>query len=103
MKYLVNAVQIAVVMVLLYPVAYFWDTGRVDALCDELSTGMSTVTLFKLAEHHGVSVNTPVFDSGSSRRWTATAPSILAFNGYRCEIRGSNEMVATATIRKNSD
>lgn len=103
MKYLVNAVQIALLMVMLYPVAYFWDTGRVDALCADLTTGMSTAALSHLAEHHGVSVSTPVFDSETSRRWTAMAPSIVAFNGYRCEIRGSNEMLATAKVLKNSD
>lgn len=103
MKYLVNAVQIAVVMIMLYPVAYFWDTGRVDSLCEELTTGMSTVDLFELAEQQGVKVSEPVFDSEASRRWTATAQSIVAFNGYRCEIRGSNTMVATAKTLKNSD
>lgn len=103
MKYLVNAVQIALVLVMLYPVAYFWDTGRIDALCDALSNGMSTVTLSAVAEEQGVKVSAPVFDSETSRRWTATAESVVAFNGYRCEIRGSNTMVATAKILKNND
>ncbi len=103
MKYLVNAVQIALVLTMLYPVAYFWDTGRIDSLCEKLTTGMSTVALFDLAEQQGVKVSAPVFDSEASRRWTATAESIVAFNGYRCEIRGSNTMIATAKILKNSD
>lgn len=100
MKYLVKVFQLAIVLAILYPVFYVWDTDRVDNFCESVKTGMSLVELEKLAEEHHVTLNSPD-EFQRAGQWITSVESTASIDGYACVIKGASNRVAVAQIIKS--
>jgi hypothetical protein len=95
MKRLVNLIQLAIVIAILYPLFYVWDTDRVDNFCKLVKPGMSQDELVALADENGMKLIGPDDIGG---RWIASVPSRASFSGYACVIKGAVDTVANAEI-----
>ncbi|MCX4188241.1 hypothetical protein [Methylophaga sp. OBS4] len=98
MKRLVNLIQLAIVVAILYPLFYVWDTDRVDNFCKLVKPGMSQDELVALADDNGMNLIGPNPINLSGGRWIASVPSRASFAGYACVIKGAADTVATAKI-----
>lgn len=102
MKYLVKLFQLAIVIVILYPVYYVWDTDRVDNFCNLIEPGMTVAELKALAKNKKVALNT-AHDSHPDRgtgQWMTSVDAEASFDGYTCVIIGAANSVANAQIIK---
>ncbi len=99
MKYLVKLVQMVIVLAILYPVYYVWDTDRIDNFCEWVKSGMSLAELEALADEHDVTLNSPD-ELQRSGMWITTVESTASFDDYACVIKGSGNRVAKAQIIK---
>jgi len=102
MKYLVKLFQLAIVIVILYPIYYLWDTDRVDNFCDLIEPGMTVSELHALARNKKVELNTTTDlhpDRGGGQ-WMTSVDAEASFDGYTCVIIGAADSVAKAQIIK---
>lgn len=99
MKHLVKLFQLAIALVILYPVFYVWDTDRVDNFCELVKSGMTVAELNTLAEDHNVKLITPV-DLLPEGQWITSVESTASVAGYACVMKGAGNRVATAKIIK---
>lgn len=100
MKYLVKLFQLAIVLAILYPIYYIWDTDRIDHFCESIEPGMSVEALNTLAERHGMSLNTPTDLTSEGGLWITSVDSYASFSGYACVIKGAANRVAVAQVIK---
>ncbi len=98
MKRLVNLFQFAIVIAILYPVYYVWDTGRVDNFCELVKPGMSLSELQQLADDNNIKLNAPQDTTKAGGQWMTSVESRAALDRYACVIMGAVERVATAHI-----
>jgi hypothetical protein len=97
MKRLVNLVQVAIVLAILYPVYYVWDTSRIDKFCGLIEAGMSVARLQQIADDHNITLNTPA-GRGETGQWMTSVDSRAAIDRYACVIIGAVDTVASARI-----
>lgn len=97
MKRLVNLIQLAIVIAILYPVYYVWDTGRIDNFCELVEPGMSVTELQQLADEHNISLNGPG-DNTETGQWMISVESRAAIDRYACVIIGAVDRVASAQL-----
>lgn len=102
MKYVVKLFQLAIVIAILYPVYYVWDTDRVDNFCDLVETGMTVAELQTLAKNKKVALNTThdLHPDRGSGQWMTSVDADASFDGYTCVIIGAADSVAKAQIIK---
>ena len=96
MKRLVNLVQLLIVVALLYPVYYVWDTSRIEHFCHLIEPGMSVKELMILAENEGISLN--MSPDGETGQWMTSIDSRASIEGFACVIIGAVDKVANAKI-----
>lgn len=99
MKYLVKLFQLAIVLAILYPVYYVWDTDRIDNFCEWIKPGMSLVELKALADEHNVTLNIPD-ELQRAGQWITSVESTASFSGYACVVKGAGNRVAVAKVVK---
>ncbi|WP_438970029.1 hypothetical protein [Methylophaga sp.] len=97
MKHLVRLVQLVIVLAILYPIYYVWDTDRIDNFCESIKPGMKVSALQTLAEESHLNLNAPD-DSQRTGQWMTSVESTASISGYACVIRGAVDSVATAQI-----
>jgi hypothetical protein len=98
MKRLVNLVQLAVVIVILYPVYYVWDTDRIDSFCEQVEKGMSVTEMRHVADKTHVTLSGPDDAAIAQGQWMTSVESTAALNRYACVVIGAAETVANAEI-----
>ncbi|MCX4191478.1 hypothetical protein [Methylophaga sp. OBS1] len=96
MKGLVGLVQILIVIALLYPVYYIWDTSRVEAFCNLIKPGMSTKELQRLAETKHISLHIP--NSNETGQWMTSVDSSASIDRFACVISGAVDKIASARL-----
>ena len=99
MKFIVNLIQVAIVVAMIYPIFHFWDTDKVTQLCRNTHAGMTKTQFIELAHNSGAKISGPSDDELSGGKWTATANSHSLLAKEYCEIRGSGNTVALAEIK----
>lgn len=96
MKILVNLIQLGVVLAILYPVYYVWDTGRVEDFCESIEPGISVSELLQLAEEQGITLNMPA--DNETGQWRTSVESSASIDRYACVIIGAVDRVASARL-----
>ena len=97
MKALVKLLQLAIVVAILYPVYYVWDTGRIDDFCEAIEPGISVSQLQQLADEHNISLNGPGA-AQEAGQWMTSVESRASIDRYACVIIGAVDSVANARI-----
>mgnify|MGYP000362661074 CR=1 FL=1 len=96
MKILVNLIQLGVVLAILYPVYYVWDTGRVEDFCELIEPGISVSELQLLADEQSVTLNMPT--DNETGQWMTSVESSASIDRFACVIIGAVDSVATARL-----
>mgnify|MGYP000170988700 FL=1 len=96
MKILVNLIQLAVVLAILYPVYYVWDTGRVEDFCELIEPGISVSELQRLADAQGITLNMPA--DNETGQWMTSVESSASIDRFACVIIGAVDRVASARL-----
>jgi len=100
MKRIVNLVQLLIVVAILYPVVYVWESDRVDNFCESIKPGLSKTKFLQLIDDNNLPVNGPTDISMEGGKWVAHIPVKTSFSGYNCEVRGAANAVAAAVIKR---
>jgi hypothetical protein len=97
-KQLVNSVQYLVVLVMLYPIYYVWQTSKVVDFCEQVESGMSKQQLIALSEQANVHIDGPEDDSLVGGKWRAIVKPGKFISAEECVIKGAGKTVATARL-----
>jgi len=97
-KQLVNSLQYLVVLVLLYPIYYVWQTSKVSDFCEQIETGMSKQQLVALSEQENVYMDGPEDISLVGGKWRAIVKPGKFISAEECIIKGAGKTVATAHL-----
>ncbi|MDF1589656.1 MAG: hypothetical protein P1P93_11030 [Gammaproteobacteria bacterium] len=98
MKFLVNLIQVAIVVAIIFPIFHIWDVDKVEQLCRNTKAGMSKTAFIGLAHNSGAKITGPTDDSLQGGKWTAIASSHSPFAKEFCEIKGTSTTVAYADL-----
>lgn len=98
MKQLVNSLQYLVVLILIYPIYYVWQTGKVTDFCEQVETGMSKQQLVVLSEQANVHMDGPEDISLVGGKWRAIVKPGKFISADECVIKGTGQTVATARL-----
>lgn len=101
MKMLVKLFQFSIVLVMLYPVYYVWETDKIYSACQQIKPGMAYQEIvIDLHHNYGLGLSRITGDYAQGEKWSALVESHASFAGYACEIRGSGDQIAGARIIK---
>lgn len=103
MKYqqtLVKLLQISIVVVMLYPLYYVWETDRIKSACQQIKPGMSYNDIVSNLKEAGLSFSRMSGDYIQGDKWLGLVESQASFAGYACEVRGFGQQVAGVRIVK---
>lgn len=98
MKFLVNLIQVVIVVAIIFPIFHIWDTDKVVQLCRNTHAGMSKRAFIELAHNSGAKITGPNDDDLTGGQWTAIASSHSPLAKEFCEIKGTSNTVATANM-----
>lgn len=98
MKFLVNVIQLMIIVAIIFPIFHIWDTDKVAQLCKNTHAGMSKSAFIELAHNSGAKITGPIDDELAGGKWTAIASSHSPFAKEFCEIKGTSKTVATAKM-----
>jgi hypothetical protein len=97
-KQLVNSLQYLVVLIILYPIYYVWQTDKVTDFCEQIENGMSKQQLMVLSEQENVYMTGPDDDSLVGGKWRAIVKPGKFVSAEECVIKGAGKTVATARL-----
>lgn len=103
MKYqqaLVKLLQLLIVLVMIYPVYYVWETDKIKSACQQIKPGMSYDDVVKNLQSNGIELSRVIGDYAQGERWRGLVESQASFAGYACEIRGFGSQIAGVRIVK---
>ncbi|WP_151903920.1 hypothetical protein [Methylophaga nitratireducenticrescens] len=104
MKYqqtLVKLFQFSIVLMMLYPVYYVWETDKIYSACQQVKPGMTYQEMvIKLDHHFGLGLSRITGDYSQGEKWQGWVESHASLAGYACEIRGSGNQIAGVRIVK---
>ena len=98
MKSLVNSIQYLVVLVLLYPIYYVWQTDKVIDFCELIESGMTKQRMVQLGEQASIKMIGPEDMSLEGGKWLATVEPGAFISSDICVIKGTGNKVATAGL-----
>jgi hypothetical protein len=98
MKVLVNLIQLIVVVAIVFPVFYIWDTDKVENLCKRLEPGMEKAEFMQLTDDLGVRLEGPTFEGLEGGKWHARVITYTPFIEHSCLIKGAGKKVAVAKL-----
>jgi len=98
MKQLVNSFQYIVVLIIIYPVYYIWETDKVTHFCEQVETGMSKERFVQLSKQSNVRMIGPQDDSLVGGKWRAFIAPGMFISADECVVRGAGKTVATARL-----
>ena len=98
MKQLVNSLQYLVIMVIIYPIYYVWQTDKVTNFCEQVQGGMSKEQFVRLSEQANVHMSGPEDESLLGGQWRASVTPGMFISSDECVIKGAGNTVATARL-----
>jgi hypothetical protein len=98
MKQLVNSLQYLVILVIVYPIYYVWETDKVTNFCEQVEGGMSKEQFVRLSEQANVHLKGPADDSLTGGQWRASVAPGMFISSDECVIKGAGNTVATARL-----
>ena len=98
MKQLVNSFQYLVVLIIVYPVYYIWETDKVTNFCEQVESGMSKDRFVQLSKQSSVHMIGPQDDSLVGGKWQALIAPGMFISADNCVVRGAGKTVATARL-----
>ncbi|OUR63836.1 hypothetical protein A9Q79_08765 [Methylophaga sp. 42_25_T18] len=98
MKQLVNSLQYVVVLIVIYPVYYIWETDKVTHFCEQVETGMSKERFVQLSRQASVRMIGPQDESLVGGKWQALIAPGMFISADECVVRGAGQTVATARL-----
>lgn len=100
MKYLVNCLQYCLVLLIIYPVYYTWQTDKVSDFCHQIEGGMTKEKLLELGYLADVNMKGPNYIKFEGGRWHAFVVPGRFVSGSECVIKGAGRKVATVDLFK---
>ena len=103
MKYqqtLVKLLQFLIVLVMIYPLYYVWETDKIKSACEQINPGMSYSNTLVLLKSFGLDFSQMNGDYAQGEKWQGLVESHASFAGYACEIRGFGDQIAKVRIVK---
>lgn len=97
MKSLVDAIQMFIVAVIIYPMFHIWDANKVEQFCRTVDKGMLMEDYLQFAADESVKIIRPV-RSDASTKWHSSIVARSPFSNYSCEVIGSGDFVYKAWI-----
>jgi hypothetical protein len=98
MKRLVNGIQYLVVLIIIYPIYYVWQTDKVTDFCELIEGGMTKQQMVRLAEQENVKLIGPEDISLEGGKWMATVEPGALISAEGCTIQGTGSKVATVRL-----
>ena len=100
MKMLVKLLQFLIVLVMIYPLYYVWETDKINSACQQIKPGMSYSNTLVLLKRFGLDFSQMNGDDAQGEKWQGLVESHASFAGYACEIRGSGDQIAKVKMVK---
>jgi hypothetical protein len=98
MKRLVNGIQYLVILIIIYPIYYVWQTDKVTDFCELIEGGMTKQQMVQLAEQTNVKLIGPEDISLEGGKWVAKVEPGAFISAEECIIKGAGSKVATARL-----
>ncbi len=99
MKVLVDAIQMLVVVALIYPMFYLWDKNNVNQFCSELEVGISKQVFLQIADDKIIKI-VNADKVGDVGKWNSSIVTWSPFTNYSCEVKGFGGLVSRAWIKE---
>ncbi|MDO8825886.1 hypothetical protein [Methylophaga sp.] len=103
MKYqqtLVKLLQFSIVLVMLYPLYYVWETDKIKSACQQIKPGMSYNDTVSNLKDAGLGFSRMSGAQAPGEKWLGLVESHASFSGYACEIRGFGNQIAGVRMVK---
>ena len=103
MKYqqtLVKLIQFSIVLLMLYPLYYVWETDKIKSACEQMNPGMSYSNTLSLLNNVGLDFSRMNGDYAQGEKWQGLVESHASFAGYACEISGFGNQIARVRMVK---
>jgi hypothetical protein len=103
MKYqliLVKLLQFSIVLVMLYPLYYVWETEKIKTACQQIKPGMTYNDIVIELQSRGLTFSRMSGAQAPGEKWLGLVESQASFSGYGCEIRGFGNQIAGVRIVK---
>ena len=103
MKYqqtLVKLLQFSIVLVMIYPLYYVWETDKIKSACQQIKPGMSYSNTLVLLKSFGLEFSRMNGDYAQGEKWQGLVESHASFAGYACEIKGFGAQIARVRMVK---
>ena len=103
MKYqqtLVKLLQFLIVLVMIYPLYYVWETDKIKSACLQIKPGMSYNNTLVMLNSFGLGFSRVNGDHAQGEKWWGLVESKASFKGYACEIRGFGSQIAGVKMLK---
>jgi hypothetical protein len=101
MKILVNVFQLVIIIAIISPVFYLWETDRVDKFCQKITPGMKQELFFSLVSEYKVKIVEIVGDDVLGGKWHATVRTHIPLLHYQCHVQGVSKLVVKASVAKS--
>lgn len=101
MKILVNVIQLVIIIAIILPVLYLWETDKVDKFCKKITPGMTQGIFLSLVQEYKVKLVEIVGDDVLGGQWHATVKTHIPLLNYQCQIRGVSKLVVKAGVAKS--
>lgn len=101
MKILVKLFQFSIVLVMLYPLYYVWETDKIKTVCQLIKPGMTYNDIVMDLQSKKLGFSRMNGAQTVGEKWLGLVESKASFSGYACEIRGSGNQVAGVRIVKD--
>lgn len=100
MNVLVKLLQFSIVLGMIYPVYYLWETDRIKSVCQQIEPGLSYDDIVLNLQQSGLKLKQMRGDYTQGEKWQALIESHASFRGYGCEVRGVGKQIAGSRIVK---
>lgn len=102
MKLLANLIQLSVILAIILPIAYFWETDKVDKFCQKIRPGMTQQASLALVDQYNLKLAEVVGKEVAGVKWHAVVKTHLPLVDYQCRIEGVAKLVIIAGIIKST-
>lgn len=97
---LVKLLQFLVVLVMIYPLYYVWETDKIKSACQQIKPGMTYNNVVIDLQGKGLGFSRMKGAQAPGEKWLGLVESHASFSGYACEIRGfGNQIAGVRTVK----
>jgi len=97
MKWLVNIVQYALVLLIVIPVIYVWEKDRVERFCQQITPGMAQKHYLDKLSEAELKQRDQYSELEQEGGWQSTVTTYLP-SEYQCQITGTASGVSSVKI-----